>query len=230
MPCISMYAGSDLPADDLDEVRSLSLRGAASDRVHPTDRAHEGHGSRPRHTDGRASAGRRGHRSRVQNEMVGDRCRKDDRLYRARSILTKAQERLDERGEITQAGLLAAGDPRGEVRTARHARKAGRPICDVADSHLAEYAGYLGCDLQDDSCPPEVRSPWRSICRWLDLTSGGSTGPYRTGRRRRHISHQGFSSGSASGSAASPTPGSARCSTPADPKGPSRPSHPDEFR
>jgi hypothetical protein len=39
MPCISIYAGSDLPADDLDEVRSLSPRGAASDRVHPTDRA-----------------------------------------------------------------------------------------------------------------------------------------------------------------------------------------------
>jgi hypothetical protein len=72
----------------------------------------------------------------VQNETVGGRCRKDDRLYRARSMLTKAQERLDERGEITQAGLLAAaihaakaappGTPEGRPSHLRHRRLAPR--------------------------------------------------------------------------------------------------------
>jgi hypothetical protein len=60
-------------------------------------------------------------RRRVQNETVGHRGRKDDALYRARRLLTKAHERLDERGEQKLVGLLEAGDPRGEVRTAWHA-------------------------------------------------------------------------------------------------------------
>jgi hypothetical protein len=47
-------------------------------------------------------------------------------------------------------GLLAAGDPRGEVRTI------GDP--DVAGDFVAQ----LGLDLQDESCPPEVQS----LGRW----------------------------------------------------------------
>ena len=38
-------------------------------------------------------------------------------------MLTKAHERLDERGETKLFGLLAAGDPRGEVRMTWHAKK-----------------------------------------------------------------------------------------------------------
>ena len=38
-------------------------------------------------------------RRRVQNETLGHRGRKDDPLYRARRLLTKADERLDDRGE-----------------------------------------------------------------------------------------------------------------------------------
>ena len=60
-------------------------------------------------------------RRRVQNETVGHRGRKDDPLYRARRLLTKAHERLDERGETKLRGLLNAGDPQGEVRMAWHA-------------------------------------------------------------------------------------------------------------
>jgi transposase len=60
-------------------------------------------------------------RRRVQNETIGHRGRKDDPLYRARRLLTKAHERLDERGDTKLRGLLEAGDPRGEVRTAWHA-------------------------------------------------------------------------------------------------------------
>jgi transposase len=60
-------------------------------------------------------------RRRVQNETFGHRGRKDDPLYRARRLLTKADERLDDHGRTKLLGLLAAGDPHGEVRAAWHA-------------------------------------------------------------------------------------------------------------
>jgi len=60
-------------------------------------------------------------RRRVQNETCGHRGRKDDPLYRCRRLLTKADERLDDNGRSKLLGLLAAGDPHGEVRMARHA-------------------------------------------------------------------------------------------------------------
>jgi len=106
-------------------------------------------------------------RRRVQNETVGHRGRKDDALYRARRLLTKAHERLDERGEQKLVGLLEAGDPRGEVRTAWHAKEVVRSIYEIADPQLAdEFVGQLGADLQDASCPVEVRSLGRTILRW----------------------------------------------------------------
>jgi len=64
-------------------------------------------------------------RRRVQNETMGHRGRKDDPLYRCRRLLTKADERLDERGRTKLLGLLDAGDPHGEVRTAWHLREGG---------------------------------------------------------------------------------------------------------
>jgi transposase len=60
-------------------------------------------------------------RRRVQNETLGHRGRKDDPLYRARRLLTRADERLDIGGRSRLLGLLDAGDPRGEVRSAWHA-------------------------------------------------------------------------------------------------------------
>jgi transposase len=108
-------------------------------------------------------------RRRVQNETLGHRGRADDALYRARRLLTKAHERLDERGETKLLGLLAAGDPRGEVRTAWHAKEVVRSIYEIADAELAgEFVDQLGIDLQDESCPPEVRSFGRTLVRWRD--------------------------------------------------------------
>ena len=108
-------------------------------------------------------------RRRVQNETIGHRGRKDDPLYRARRLLTKAHERLDDRGETKLLGLLAAGDPRGEVRMAWHAKEVVRSIYDITDPDVAgEFVDQLGVDLQDESCPPEVRSLGRTIVRWRD--------------------------------------------------------------
>jgi transposase len=108
-------------------------------------------------------------RRRMQNETIGHRGRKDDPLYRARRLLTKAHERLDEVGESKLLGLLNAGDPRGEVRTAWHAKEVVRSIYDITDATLAgEFVDQLGVDLQDESCSPEVNSLGRTIVRWRD--------------------------------------------------------------
>ena len=106
-------------------------------------------------------------RRRVQNETLGHRGHKADPLYRCRRLLTKADERLDDRGRSKLVGLLDAGDPRGEVRMAWHAKEVVRSIYDHHDPGLAlEFVDRLGHDLQDDSCPPEVRQLGRTIIRW----------------------------------------------------------------
>ena len=108
-------------------------------------------------------------RRRVQNDTLGHRGRKDDPLYRARRLLTKAHERLDERGESKLTGLLHAGDPHGEVRMAWHAKEVVRSIYEITDAEVAtEFVTELAADLQDRSCPIEVNSLGRTIERWLE--------------------------------------------------------------
>jgi transposase len=108
-------------------------------------------------------------RRRVQNETLGHRGRKDDPLYRARRLLTKAHERLDETGDAKLRGLLRAGDPAGEVQMTWHGKETIRSIYDITDPDLAaEFVGQLAADLCDDSMPPEVRSLGRTITRWRE--------------------------------------------------------------
>jgi transposase len=108
-------------------------------------------------------------RRRVQNETLGHRGRKDDPLYRARRLLTKAHERIDERGESKLLGLLDAGDPHGEVRDSWHAKEIVRSIYDITDVAVAEeFVCELAIDLQDESRPLEVRSLGRTLARWFD--------------------------------------------------------------
>ena len=104
---------------------------------------------------------------RVQNETLGHRGRKDDPLCRARRLLTKAHERLDKKGNKKLVGLLRAGDPRGEVKVAWHAKEVVQEIYTIGDPDLAvEFVSQLAADLQDDSCPPEVNSLGCTIVRW----------------------------------------------------------------
>ena len=106
-------------------------------------------------------------RRRVQNETMGHRGHKADPLYRCRRLLTKADERLDDRGRSKLVGLLDAGDPHGEVRMAWHAKEVVRSIYAHTDPALAaEFVNRLGLDLQDRSCPPEVRQLGRTIIGW----------------------------------------------------------------
>ena len=111
-------------------------------------------------------------RRRVQQETLGHRGHKGDPLYRSRRLLTKADERLDDRGRSKLLGLLDAGDSRGEVRTAWHAKETVRGIYDFGDPDLAtEFVHRLGHDLQDQDCPPEINQLGRTIIRWRDQIS-----------------------------------------------------------
>ena len=84
-------------------------------------------------------------RRRVQNETLGHRGRKSDPLYRCRRLLTKAKERLDDKGHEKLTGLLRAGDPHGDVATCWEAKEAVRELYAHADADLAlEWVTQLG--------------------------------------------------------------------------------------
>ncbi len=106
-------------------------------------------------------------RRRVQHETLGHRGHKNDPLYRSRRLLTKASERLDDRGRSKLVGLLEAGDPHGDVRLAWHAKEVVRSIYDHTDPDLAlATVTELGRDLQDETRPPEIRQLGRTITKW----------------------------------------------------------------
>ena len=108
-------------------------------------------------------------RRRVQNELFGHRGRKDDPLYRARRLLTMAEERLNDDGREKLLGLLSAGDPKGEVTACHHAKEAVRELYALADESLAEqWIDELIRDMNDPSWPIEVRSLGRTLKRWRD--------------------------------------------------------------
>ena len=62
-----------------------------------------------------------GHDQQLASSVDVTVCRGRHKLYRARKLLVMAQERLDENRQTKLVGLLAAGDPHGEVATAWHA-------------------------------------------------------------------------------------------------------------
>jgi transposase len=106
-------------------------------------------------------------RRRVQNETLGHRGTKADPLYRCRRLLTKADERLGEAGKEKLLGLLRAGDPRGEVAMAWHAKEAVRELYTHTDPELAlEWVDRLALDMEDRDHPTEVRSLGRTLHRW----------------------------------------------------------------
>ncbi len=108
-------------------------------------------------------------RRRVQNELFGHRGRKDDPLYRARRLLSMAEERLSENGREKLLGLLSAGDPKNQVSAAWHAKEAVRELYALADEALAaQWIDELIRDMNDPSWPIEVRSLGRTLKRWRD--------------------------------------------------------------
>jgi transposase len=108
-------------------------------------------------------------RRRVQQETLGHRGRKTDPLYRSRRLLTRADERLDDKGRDKLVGLLEAGDPRGEVRLAWHAKETVRGIYAIEDPADADaFVTELADDMTDPDHSIEVRSLGRTLRRWHD--------------------------------------------------------------
>ena len=139
-------------------------------------------------------------RRRTQNDTLGHRGRKDDPLYRARRLLISAHERLSDHGDAKLRGLLTAGDPRGEVRLAWHAKETLRGLYDIDCPQLAgAYLGELADDLTDTDSPPELRGvppkSWRhalrgkgELCQRHDEVLTGSSGPVRCASSPRRAS------------------------------------------
>ena len=106
-------------------------------------------------------------RRRVQQELLGHRGRKGDPLFRARRLLAKAHERLDERGNEKLTGLLEAGDPKGQVRMAWHAKESVRELYSHTNAEVAlTIVDELVSDMADKDMPIEVRSLGRTLKRW----------------------------------------------------------------
>ena len=106
-------------------------------------------------------------RRRVQQQVLGHRGRKTDPLYRTRRLLVMADERLDDHARDKRRGLLAAGDPRGEVADAWMAKEAVREIYRIGDPDLAlEWVTELADTLNDRTYCPEVRRLGRMLARW----------------------------------------------------------------
>ena len=106
-------------------------------------------------------------RRRVQNDTLGGRGTKNDPLYRVRKLLTMAHERLSTDSDAKLRGLLAAGDPRGEVRDAWHANQTLRQTYQIPSHRLAQRAiDALARDLRDPAWSPEMNRLGRTLGRW----------------------------------------------------------------
>jgi transposase len=122
-------------------------------------------------------------RRRVQNTTLGHRGRRHDPLYRARKLLSLAAERLDEAGSVKLRGLLAAGDPHGEVCEAWAVKEGLRDLYTLwgAPKVAGRWLGALIDECRAGSSP-EVRGMARTLRRWSNQilawhTTGASDGP-----------------------------------------------------
>lgn len=122
-------------------------------------------------------------RRRVQQETFGHRGRKHDPLYRSRKLLTVAGERLDDQGRAKLTGLLAAGDPNGEVHQAWAAKEAVRDLYTMWDREpvARDWLNELIADCRDAKSP-EVRGMARTLAQWREQIlawhiTGASNGP-----------------------------------------------------
>jgi transposase len=108
-------------------------------------------------------------RRRVQTEQTGHRGRKDDPLYRARRVLLRAEERLDEKAAARLASLLELGDPNGEVAIAYRIKERLR---DFYATYDLEGARAMLDELQrhcvKKAMPPEIQRLGRTIRQWFD--------------------------------------------------------------
>ena len=105
-------------------------------------------------------------RRRVHNDTLGGRGTNNDPLYRVPKLLTMAHERLSTHSDAKLRGLLAAGDPRGEVRDAWHAKQTHRQTYQIPSHRHAQRAiDALARDLHDPAWSPEMNRLGRTLGR-----------------------------------------------------------------
>jgi transposase len=122
-------------------------------------------------------------RRRVQQETLGHRGHKGDPLYRGRKLLTMAAERLDERGTAKLRGLLAAGDPDGQVYEAWAVKEGLRDLYTLwgAPELARRWLDALIADCRAGT-GTEVRGMARTLVQWREAilawhTTGYTNGP-----------------------------------------------------
>lgn len=117
-------------------------------------------------------------RRRVHNETPDGRGTTHDPLYRTRRLLLAPAERVTQAGQAKLRGLLAAGDPRGEARDARHAKETARLTYRTPNHKFAtETLDEPARDLRDEAFSPEPDKLGPTLRTW------------RTQITNRHRSH-----------------------------------------
>jgi len=108
-------------------------------------------------------------RRRVQQQLVGHRGRAGDPLYKARKLLVMRATSTDAELSARLEGLLALGDPDGEVAFAYGVKEAVARFYDTADPG---QAADLLRDVIDygsrASAPYEVRRLARTLHNWFN--------------------------------------------------------------
>ncbi len=108
-------------------------------------------------------------RRRVQTEQLGHRGRRDDPLYKARRLLLRAENRLDEAATERLGSLLSLGDPTAEVAIAYRVKERLRDFYQTSDPEAArEILEDLQRHCVKKAMPPEVQKFGRTIHRWFD--------------------------------------------------------------
>jgi transposase len=108
-------------------------------------------------------------RRRVQNEQTGHRGRRDDPLYRARRVLLRGEERLDDKATDRLWSLLELGDPGAEVAIAYRVKERLRDFYRTSDPDEARaLLDELRQHCVRRAMPPEVQKLGRTIKEWFD--------------------------------------------------------------
>ncbi|HEY1825984.1 MAG TPA: ISL3 family transposase [Acidimicrobiales bacterium] len=110
-----------------------------------------------------------GVRRRVQVQQLGHRGRRDDPLYRARRLLLRGEERLDEHATQRLSSLLALGDPHAEVAIAYRIKERVRDFYRTPDPDEARaILEDLMSHCLKKAMPPEIQKFGRTIRTWFD--------------------------------------------------------------
>ena len=121
-------------------------------------------------------------RRRVQREQTGHRGRRDDPLYRARKLLARGDERLDDTGRAKLLEALRVGDPYDEVLGAWLAKEAVRAVYLTDDINMATVMLGRAAKACRQDPVPEIRSLGRTLSKWWTEIlnhhrTGASNGP-----------------------------------------------------